>query len=168
MTNITIPALPPLSLPPTTSSTAENVLRLATPTHPQTSGHKFQKPPVRHSFIRTSLGEPLAPSTPRRSADICALLTLLTTTSFSFHHGSTTIRRIEEAEFPRHDHSLTTDGNIDHIFDVLSKYEHPFVLLGVTAHRWMGCKGVPDEGFDMLIRNDQLNSIVNDLVATNN
>lgn len=73
-----------------------------------------------------------------------------------------------EAEFPRYDHSLTTDGTIDDIFDVLSKYEHPFVLVGVTAHRWMGCKGVPGEGFDILIRNDQLNSIVNDLVATNN
>lgn len=57
-------------------------------------------------------------------------------------------------------------GPLDHIFDVLRPYEHPFVLIGLSAHRWMGCSGMVDRAFDMLIRNDQLKAIVADLIRT--
>jgi hypothetical protein len=61
---------------------------------------------------------------------------------------------------------MENEGAIDHIFDVLNKYKHPFVLVGLVAHRWMGCASHVDEGFDIVLRNDQLNMIVADLIET--
>jgi hypothetical protein len=58
------------------------------------------------------------------------------------------------------------EGTIDHVFDVLNKYEHPFVLVGHVAHRWMGCDSCVDEGFDLVIRKNQMNSIVASLIET--
>ncbi|KAI9740075.1 MAG: hypothetical protein M1818_004826 [Claussenomyces sp. TS43310] len=58
------------------------------------------------------------------------------------------------------------EGFADHIFHILKTYEHPFVLVGLLAHRWMGCAGIPEEGFDMVIRAHQLPAIVVDLVKT--
>jgi hypothetical protein len=54
-----------------------------------------------------------------------------------------------------------SEGTIDHIFVVLSKYTHPFILVGIV-----GCAGGVDEGFDLLIRNDQLGAIAANLIAT--
>lgn len=57
-------------------------------------------------------------------------------------------------------------GTIDHVFDVLNKHEHPLVLVGHVAHRWMGCASYVDEGFDLVIRKNQMNSIVAGLIET--
>jgi hypothetical protein len=58
------------------------------------------------------------------------------------------------------------EGTIDHIFNVLDIYKHPFVLVGQVAHRWMGCASCVDGAFDIVLRNDQLDVIVTDLIKT--
>lgn len=62
--------------------------------------------------------------------------------------------------------SLTTTGTIDHVFDILSNHKQPFILVGILAHRWMGCAAGADEGFDLLIRDSQLSTIATELRAT--
>ncbi|KAF2189856.1 hypothetical protein K469DRAFT_723733 [Zopfia rhizophila CBS 207.26] len=59
-------------------------------------------------------------------------------------------------------------GSIDHVFDILTAYDHPFIVVGVSAHRWMGCAAqiISDEGFDMVLRNNELDAIAADLVKT--
>jgi len=56
--------------------------------------------------------------------------------------------------------------HLSSIFDTLHEYSHPFILVGVVANRWMGCEGTVDEGFDILVRNNQLQEIIPSLVAT--
>ncbi|OBT77207.1 hypothetical protein VF21_04026 [Pseudogymnoascus sp. 05NY08] len=58
------------------------------------------------------------------------------------------------------------EGTIDHVFDILNKYSHPFILVGNVAHRWMGCASSVDECFDIVLRKSQVPSIVTDLVET--
>jgi hypothetical protein len=53
-----------------------------------------------------------------------------------------------------------------HIFDILRTHSHPFILVGAIAHRWMGCAGCVDEGFDMVFRTNQIKEIAVDLVKT--
>jgi hypothetical protein len=64
------------------------------------------------------------------------------------------------------DPGSNNEGSTDHIFDVLKTYQHPFILVGATAHRWMGCAGCAGEGFDIVIRSAQLKSIVTDIIET--
>jgi hypothetical protein len=52
------------------------------------------------------------------------------------------------------------------ILGVLESHKHPFMLVGVIAHRWMGCASGVDEGFDIVLRNDQLKTIVIDIINT--
>jgi len=52
------------------------------------------------------------------------------------------------------------------ILGVLESYKHPFMLVGVIAHRWMGCASGVDEGFDIGPPNDQLKTIVVDIINT--
>lgn len=62
--------------------------------------------------------------------------------------------------------NLQGRDDTEHIFEVLQKYYHPFVLVGLPASRWMGCASCADDGFDMVIRTDQIQAISTDLVNT--
>lgn len=57
-------------------------------------------------------------------------------------------------------------GNIDHMFEVLKRHEHPFILVGTASSRWMGSRGCFDKAFDIVVRNHQLTDIVHDLIQT--
>ncbi|RFU29224.1 hypothetical protein B7463_g7130, partial [Scytalidium lignicola] len=59
-----------------------------------------------------------------------------------------------------------SEGSIDHIFDIMSKYAYPFILVGILVYRWMDCVAAADEGFDLVIRNEQLRAIATELIAT--
>lgn len=58
------------------------------------------------------------------------------------------------------------EGTIDHVFDILNRYSHPFILVGNVAHRWMGCASSVDGCFDIVLRKPQVLYIVADLVKT--
>lgn len=60
----------------------------------------------------------------------------------------------------------TVEGTIDHVFDILDKYSHPFILVGHVALRWMGCSSSVDAGFDLVVRARQFPDIVTSLVET--
>lgn len=58
-------------------------------------------------------------------------------------------------------------GILDQICPVLRAYNHPLILVGLVAHRWMGARGFSDHPtIDILLRNDQLHSITSDIVRT--
>jgi hypothetical protein len=45
------------------------------------------------------------------------------------------------------------------VFTILKRFNHPFILVGQAAHRWMGCGGCVDDAIDLLLRDDQLGLI---------
>ncbi len=57
-------------------------------------------------------------------------------------------------------------GSMDHVLDILATYDHPFVMVGWSAQRWMGSAGMLNTGCDMLIKNTVLESIAADLVKS--
>ncbi|OAL53586.1 hypothetical protein IQ07DRAFT_608935 [Pyrenochaeta sp. DS3sAY3a] len=58
-------------------------------------------------------------------------------------------------------------GILDEICPVFRTYNHPLILVGMVAHRWMGSRGFSDHTtIDVLLRNGQLHSITSDLVRT--
>lgn len=58
-------------------------------------------------------------------------------------------------------------GIIDEICPVLREHEHPLVLVGLVAHRWMGARGFTEYPvIDILLRTAQLQAIMSDLVRT--
>ncbi|OBT89770.1 hypothetical protein VE02_01374 [Pseudogymnoascus sp. 03VT05] len=61
---------------------------------------------------------------------------------------------------------IDEEGTIDHVFDILNKYSHPFILVGNVAHRWMGCSSSVEGCFDIVLRKSQVPSIATDLVET--
>jgi hypothetical protein len=60
----------------------------------------------------------------------------------------------------------TEGGSTDHVLDVLASHNHPAVLVGSSAQRWMGSAGMLTNGCDMLIRDSALSSIASYLVKT--
>ncbi|KAF2442007.1 hypothetical protein P171DRAFT_327385, partial [Karstenula rhodostoma CBS 690.94] len=58
-------------------------------------------------------------------------------------------------------------GGMDHVLDILRSHQHPCIILGCNAHRWMGSTGMCSRTCDMLIRDYQLESIAAKLVETN-
>jgi hypothetical protein len=63
--------------------------------------------------------------------------------------------------------SVTTqEGSLDHVLDVLISHDHPFLLIGCAAQRWMGSNGTMKNVCEILIRNNDMDTIASDLVAT--
>ena len=58
------------------------------------------------------------------------------------------------------------EGSMDHVLDVLASHGHPFMLVGSSAQRWMGSRGMLTNGCDMLVRDNALDTIASDLVCT--
>lgn len=48
----------------------------------------------------------------------------------------------------------------DTIAIVLKAFDHPFLLVGTTAHRWMGSDGLQQFGIDLVIRDVQFGAVV--------
>ncbi|KAL1801748.1 hypothetical protein ACET3X_002090 [Alternaria dauci] len=64
-------------------------------------------------------------------------------------------------------HPVTTQqGSLDHVLDVLALHNHPFLLVGCAAQRWMGSNGNMTNVCEIVIRNDVLDTIASDLLAT--
>ncbi|KAF1828454.1 hypothetical protein BDW02DRAFT_593240 [Decorospora gaudefroyi] len=60
----------------------------------------------------------------------------------------------------------TLKGSLDHVLDVLASHHHPFLLVGCAAQRWMGSLGTMTDICEILIRDNMLNAIGSDLLAT--
>jgi hypothetical protein len=58
------------------------------------------------------------------------------------------------------------EANLDHVIDILAYYDHPMILVGRAAHRWMGSAGARTSSCDLLIRNNELEKIASSLVET--
>lgn len=56
-------------------------------------------------------------------------------------------------------------GYLDNILAIFSRHGHPFILLGDLAMGWMGCRNIPDDSIDVLIRSSYHDSILKDLLA---
>lgn len=61
---------------------------------------------------------------------------------------------------------IVQEGGFDHVLDVLASYDHPFILLGTAAQRWMGAPGILRNTCDILIRDTSLDNIDAALVST--
>jgi hypothetical protein len=61
---------------------------------------------------------------------------------------------------------IAHEGSMYHVLEVLASHSHPFMLVGCSAQRWMGSAGMLTNGFDMLVRNNALESIALDLDKT--
>lgn len=57
-------------------------------------------------------------------------------------------------------------GKMDHVLDILESYQHPCIIIGRNAHRWMGSAGMCSSTCDMLVRDYQLQSMAADLIKT--
>ncbi|PUU78737.1 hypothetical protein B9Z19DRAFT_1083504 [Tuber borchii] len=57
-------------------------------------------------------------------------------------------------------------ASLESIFAVLSDHDHPFVLIGKYALRWMGVQVIPGEIMDILVRTSQAASICQALAQT--
>jgi hypothetical protein len=58
-------------------------------------------------------------------------------------------------------------GILDEICPVFREHNHPLILVGLVAHRWMGGRGFTGYPvIDVLLRNGQLHSITSDIVRT--
>ena len=60
----------------------------------------------------------------------------------------------------------TPKGNIEHVLDILAAHDHPFILVGNSAQRWMGSAGLLTIGCDILTRDGLLEIIASDIVST--
>jgi hypothetical protein len=61
---------------------------------------------------------------------------------------------------------ITEGGSMDYVLDVLASHNHPAVLVGSSAQRWMGPAGMLTNGCDLLVRDGAISSIASDLVKT--
>ncbi|KAI9763497.1 MAG: hypothetical protein M1839_006445 [Geoglossum umbratile] len=61
---------------------------------------------------------------------------------------------------------LAQTGYFDHVASVFRARQHPIILVEEYAMRWMGLAVVSSENIDFLIKDDQLDHIVADLLAT--
>ena len=57
-------------------------------------------------------------------------------------------------------------GSLDHVLDVLTSHQHPFLLVGCAAQRWMGSAGTMTDVCEILIRHNTLKAVASDLLAT--
>ncbi|KAF2020346.1 hypothetical protein BU24DRAFT_445598 [Aaosphaeria arxii CBS 175.79] len=58
-------------------------------------------------------------------------------------------------------------GILDEICPALRAHDHPLILVGKVAHRWMGARGFTGRNIiDILLRNSQLHSVASDIVRT--
>jgi len=57
-------------------------------------------------------------------------------------------------------------GFLDEMFTILDEHDHPVVLIGDQALRWMAVRLGTDEDLDLLVRDGQHNSIVQCLLAS--
>jgi hypothetical protein len=58
------------------------------------------------------------------------------------------------------------EGSLDHILDVLASHDHPFILIGPAAQRWMGSNGTMTDICEVLIKTNAVHTIASDLAAT--
>ncbi|KAH0565360.1 hypothetical protein GP486_001243 [Trichoglossum hirsutum] len=61
---------------------------------------------------------------------------------------------------------LTQTGYFDHVASVFRAHQHPIILVEEYAMRWMGLAVFSSENIDFLIKDDQLDHIIADLLAT--
>lgn len=61
---------------------------------------------------------------------------------------------------------IAFQGTMDHIFEVLASHNHPFILIGCSAQRWMGSAGAMIDSCDLLVRDGALKSVASSLVKT--
>ncbi|KAF1358126.1 hypothetical protein EJ07DRAFT_157130 [Lizonia empirigonia] len=57
-------------------------------------------------------------------------------------------------------------GSMDHVHEILASHSHPLILVGCSAHRWMGSAGPITSSCDLLVRNSALESVASNLVET--
>lgn len=63
--------------------------------------------------------------------------------------------------------SNAQEGSLDHVLSVLAIHNHPFILVGLTAQRWMGSAGNLTNTCDILIRDNSIDRIATSLISTN-
>ncbi|CAE6996187.1 hypothetical protein CFE70_000260 [Pyrenophora teres f. teres 0-1] len=58
------------------------------------------------------------------------------------------------------------EGDLDHVLSILAIHNHPFILIGLTAQRWMGAAGNLTNTCDILIRDNSLEQIATSLISS--
>jgi hypothetical protein len=66
----------------------------------------------------------------------------------------------------RRQEAMAHQGHMDHVFEIMASHNHPVIMVGRSAHRWMGALGFLVTNCDFLIRNSALESIASSLVRT--
>lgn len=59
-------------------------------------------------------------------------------------------------------------GSMDHVLEILASYNHPLMLVGCSAQRWMGSAGAMNDSCDLLLRDTALENVASDPVDTGN
>lgn len=57
-------------------------------------------------------------------------------------------------------------GYLDNVLTVFQSHHHPFILVGTLAMRWYGIRIQEQKEIDILIRSNNLQAIIDDLVAS--
>ena len=57
-------------------------------------------------------------------------------------------------------------GYLDSVLTIFSSHNHSFIVLNDLAMGWMGCRNLPNDSIDVLVRSSQHDSILRDLLAS--
>jgi hypothetical protein len=67
---------------------------------------------------------------------------------------------------PPHKPNTALIGSMDHVLDILSSHHHPMILVGMAASRWMGSNVILPSACDLLIRDDEIDSVTSALIRS--